>query len=278
MPNLSSEQIQFYQQYGYLFPLRVLNDTEVLRFRREFDTYTRENQGKLIGMIPRERRKIYALTHLSLAWVHEIVSHPSILDAVEGLIGPNILVWEATWFVKFAHDATYISWHQDGAYWGLHPPKVATAWVALSESTPENGCMQVLPGTHLSVLPQRDTYAKDNALSRGQEISVEVDESPAVNLMLRPGEMSLHHIGIAHSSKANTSDGPRIGLAIRYIAPEVVQDGAQRQIVQVVRGEDKCCNFEVVGAPRGDAPSNDIRLEAERRMVKNILADDSAKK
>lgn len=95
MPNLSSEQIQSYQQNGYLFPLCVLNDVEVLRFRREFDAYTRENQAKLDGMIPRERRKIYALTHLSLAWVHEIVSHPLILDAVEGLIGPNILVWEA---------------------------------------------------------------------------------------------------------------------------------------------------------------------------------------
>jgi len=136
--------------------------------------------------------------------------------------------------------------------------------------------MQV--GPHRSVLPQRDTYARDNALSRGQEISVEVDESRAVNLTLRPGEMSLHHIGIAHGSKANTSDGPRIGLAIRFIAPEVVQDGSQRQIVQLVRGEDKYGNFEVVGAPCGDAASNDIRIEAERRMVKNILADDSAKK
>ena len=147
--------------------------------------------------------------------------------AVEGVIGPNIVVWGSSWFVKFPHDKAFISWHQDGAYWGLHPPKVTTAWVALCPSTLETGCMQVMPETHNTSLPQIDTYNEDNALSRGQEIAVEVDETKAVNMVLGPGEMSLHHIGIVHGSKANGSDYPRIGIAIRYIAPEVVQDGVE---------------------------------------------------
>lgn len=272
MSELSPEQVQFYEKNGYLFPLPALSGAETSRMRQQFDAYTRANQDRLSDMIPRERRKVYALTHLALPWVYEIVSHRNILDAVENIIGPNILVWEATWFVKFAHDPGYISWHQDGAYWGLRPPTVTTAWVALSGSSEENGCMRVLPGTHRSVLPQRDTYARDNALSRGQEISVEVDEAKAVSLLLQPGEMSLHHIGIAHGSKPNTSDGPRIGIAIRYIAPEVVQDGSEKQIVQLVRGHDEHGNFEVVDPPSGDGTSQSIRIEAEKRMLKNILS------
>jgi len=223
---LSVQQTQFYEENGYLFPVRVFSKEVATEFRRQFDNYTQQNQERLRGLIPRQRRAVYSGTHLSLPWVYEIVSHPCVLDAVEGVIGPNILVWESTWFVKFPHDKSFVSWHQD-----CIPPRVTTAWVALCQSTPENGCMQVMPGTHKVNFPQNDTYAEDNALSRGQELAVEVDQTKAVNMVLRPGEMSLHHIGIAHGSRANNSDHPRIGIAIRYIAPEVVQNGVERQIV-----------------------------------------------
>jgi ectoine hydroxylase-related dioxygenase (phytanoyl-CoA dioxygenase family) len=275
---LSPEQTSFYEDNGFLFPIRVLSDAETTQMRSQFDAYTRENQNKLSGMIPRERRAVYSLTHLELPWVYELVSHPHVLDAVEEVIGPNILVWESAWFIKFPRDKAFISWHQDGAYWGLHPPNVTTAWVALSDSVPENGCMQVLPGTHKAVFPQRDTYAKYNALSRGQEISVTVDEAKAVNMILRPGEMSLHHIGVVHGSKANTSDAARIGIAIRYIAPEVVQDGPQQQIVHLVRGKDKHGHFKIIDPPKDGLNSAEIRREAQKRILKNILPEDSAKK
>jgi ectoine hydroxylase-related dioxygenase (phytanoyl-CoA dioxygenase family) len=203
-----------------------------------------------------------------------MVSHPKVLDAVEGAIGPDILVWDSGWFVKFARDPAFISWHQDGAYWGLKPPKVTTAWIALSESTPENGCMMVMPGTQNTQLLQRDTYDRNNALSRGQEIALEdVDEAKAVSLILAPGEMSLHHIGIAHGSKANTSDRPRIGIAIRYIAPEVIQEGSERQIVQLVRGKDKYGHFEIVEPPAEGRDSTPIWQEARRRILRNIMPD-----
>jgi non-heme Fe2+,alpha-ketoglutarate-dependent halogenase len=268
---LSAEKQEFYAENGYLYPIRVFSNTETAEFRRQFDDYTDQNKDLLGKMIPRERRAVYGLTHLMLPWVYQMASHPRVLDAVEGAIGPNILVWGSDWFVKFAHDPAFISWHQDGAYWGLNPPKVATAWIALSPSTLENGCMQVVPGTQKMELPQRETYALDNALSRGQEIALEVDESKAVALMLDAGEMSLHHIGIAHGSKANTSDHPRIGIAVRYIAPEVVQKGAERQIVQLVRGRDDFGNFEIVAPPADAASAAQIRKEADRRITKNVM-------
>jgi non-heme Fe2+,alpha-ketoglutarate-dependent halogenase len=267
---LSSEQRRFYEENGYLCPLGVFSESETQVFRRQFDGYTEENRERLSKLIPRERRAVYALTHFSLPWVYEIVSHPRVLDAVEGVLGPNLLVWGSDWFVKFPGDAAFISWHQDGAYWGLQPPKVTTAWIALSPSTKESGCMEVMPGTQITQLPQRETYALDNALSRGQEISVDVDESKAVPLTLSPGEMSLHHIGIAHGSKANGANYARIGIAVRYVAPEVVQQGSVRQIVQLVRGQDVHGNFEIVAPPSDAAAAAEIRKEAELRMLKNV--------
>jgi len=270
---LSAEEQEFYAENGYLYPVRVFSDAETTEFRRQFDDYTAQHNDLLGKMIPRERRAVYGLTHLMLPWVYQIASHPRVLDAVEGAIGPNILVWGSDWFVKFARDPAFISWHQDGAYWGLNPPKVTTAWIALSASTLENGCMQVMPGTQKMQLPQRETYALDNALSRGQEIALEVDESKAVAMMLDAGQMSLHHIGIAHGSKANSSDQPRIGIAVRYIAPEVVQKGAERQIVQLVRGKDDYGHFEIVGPPADAVSAAEIRKEADRRITKNVMPE-----
>jgi len=268
---LSAEEQEFYAENGYLYPVRVFSDAETTEFRRQFDDYTAQHNDLLGKMIPRERRAVYGLTHLMLPWVYQIASHPRVLDAVEGAIGPNILVWGSDWFVKFARDPAFISWHQDGAYWGLNPPKVTTAWIALSPSTLENGCMQVMPGTQKMQLPQRETYALDNALSRGQEIALEVDESKAVAMMLDAGQMSLHHIGIAHGSKANSSDQPRIGIAVRYIAPEVVQKGAERQIVQLVRGRDEYGHFEIAPAPTDALSAAEIRKEADRRITTNFM-------
>jgi chlorinating enzyme len=270
---LNAEEQEFYAENGYLYPIRVFSDAETAEFRRQFDDYTAQNKDLLGKMIPRERRAVYGLTHLMLPWVYQIASHPRVLDAVEGALGPNILVWGSDWFVKFARDPAFISWHQDGAYWGLNPPKVATAWIALSPSTLENGCMQVMPGTQKMQLPQRETYALDNALSRGQEIALEVDEAKAVAMTLDAGQMSLHHIGIAHGSKANRSDQPRIGIAVRYIAPEVVQKGVERQIVQLVRGKDEYGHFEIVPAPADAVSAVEIRKEADRRITKNVMPE-----
>jgi ectoine hydroxylase-related dioxygenase (phytanoyl-CoA dioxygenase family) len=230
------------------------------------------------GLLPRDRRAYLTETHLFLRWVYRIVSHPRVLDAVESVLGPNLLVWGSQWFPKMPGDKAYVSWHQDGTYWGLTPPSVTTAWVALSASTRENGCMRVVPQTHkAAMLPQRETYAPDNMLSRGQEIAVEVDEAQAVDLVLRPGEFSLHHIGTVHGSGPNHSNQPRIGLAIRYIAPEVVQQGA-RDVALLVRGKDEHGHFDLVAPPDrdGSLEENSTHAEALRRKTGNIMPKPSA--
>jgi chlorinating enzyme len=271
---LDPGQQSFYAEKGYFFPLRALDTEEANGFLKRFLEYGDQNAHRLRGLLQRDRRIYLSEMHLFLEWVYRIVSHSSVLDAVESVLGPNILVWGSQWFPKLPGDRAYVSWHQDGTYWGLHPPSVTTAWIAFSESTPENGCMRVVPGTHKTPkLPQRETYAPDNMLSRGQEIAVEVDEAQAVDLILQPGEMSLHHIGIVHGSGPNSSSRARIGLAVRYIGPEVIQDGPARDIAVLVRGKDEYGHFDLAEPPQRDASPEEssIHAEASRRKAANIL-------
>lgn len=271
---LSNDQQSFYRENGYFFPQRVLSADEAGGFEQRFLAYMGRYAQELCGLLQRDRRTYMTDTHLFLKWVYQMVSHPAVLDAVEDVLGPNILVWGAQWFPKLPGDNAYVSWHQDGTYWGLHPPNVTTAWIALSASTPENGCMRVVPGTHQTPkLPQRETYAPDNMLSRGQEIAVQVDEAQAVDLTLQPGEMSLHHIGIVHGSGPNRSTGARIGLAVRYIGPEVKQEGSARDIAVLVRGKDEYGNFDLAEPPDADSSPEEsaIHAEALRRKAANTL-------
>jgi non-haem Fe2+, alpha-ketoglutarate-dependent halogenase len=249
--HLSDQQRAQFERDGYLCPIRVLDDGEVARFLISYLEYSADNQSRLDELPANQKYKVLSETHFVLPWVYEIVTHPLVLDAVEGLLGPNLLAWNSNWFTKMPGEKSFVSWHQDGTYWKLSPPTVVTAWVALSPSAPSNGCMRVMPGTHTrSMLPQRETYIPDNALSRGQEIAVEVDEQKAVDLSLRPGEMSLHHIWIIHGSNANTSkDMPRIGIAIRYTRPEVVQESPTKPLAMLARGEDKFGNFDLQPPP-----------------------------
>lgn len=274
---LSQEQVEQYRECGYCAPIRVLNAAEAGESRSRFEDYLAQNQQRLQGILPRERRVVFAATHLFLNWVYRIASHPRVLDAVESVLGPDLLVWESAWFFKFPRDKAFVSWHQDGTYWALRPLNVSTAWIALAESDRENGCLRVVPGTHKSsFFAQRETYGQDNMLSRGQEIAVEVDERQAVDLILKPGEMSLHHVAIVHGSKANVSDRPRIGLAVRYITPDVVQDAPERQMVQLVRGQDKYGHYEIVEPPQEGAVRPEIQAEALRRVLRNVLPEDSS--
>ena len=140
----------------------------------------------------------------------------------------------------------------DAAYWGLDPEEVVTAWVALTPSNLESGCMKVMPGTHLdSQLPHVDTFHQDNLLTRGQEIAVEVDASKAVDLILQPGEISLHDIKLVHGSEPNRSRDRRIGFAIRYL-PTSVRQTKGRDSAMLVRGVDSHRFFDTDPRPRAD--------------------------
>lgn len=271
MTSLSTKNVadQFARD-GYFAPVPILTREETQSFRSVFDDFYGRNKARLAALPAREQAQVLSETHMCFEWVYRLASHPRVLDAVEAILGEDLLVWGSRWFTKMPGDKTYVSWHQDGTYWGLHPPNVITAWIALSDSNPENGCMRVIPGTHRAgTLPQVETNAPDNALSRGQEIAVEVDEAQAVDLTLQPGQMSLHHIGIVHGSKVNTSDKPRIGIAVRYITPEVVQDGVEHPWAMLVRGSDRVKHFVHLPAPAGDQP--ELQARAVERMMSSVL-------
>jgi ectoine hydroxylase-related dioxygenase (phytanoyl-CoA dioxygenase family) len=245
MAQLSPEAVRNYQRDGYVSPIRVLSPAEAAGYRQRLEAI--EASGRLPAGGLRSK------SHLLLAWVDDIVRKPGVLDAVESVLGPDILVWGTSFFIKEPRNASFVSWHQDLTYWGLDPPDIVTAWIALSESSTVNGAMRVMPGTHTSeVAPHRDTFAADNLLSRGQEISVEVDETKAVTLELEPGQMSLHHVKLIHGSEPNPSDKRRIGLAIRYVPTRVRQTAGVTDSATLVRGVDRFGHFLAEERPHAD--------------------------
>lgn len=256
MKALSAEALRQYREAGYYAPVRALAPAEAAAIRAKLEEYEGE-AGQLGGPM---RQK----SHLLFTWLADLVRHPRILDAVEDIIGPDILCWGSSFFIKNARDPGYVSWHQDSTYWGLEPPDIVTAWVALSPSRAANGAMRVIPETHLmDQVPHRDTFARDNLLSRGQEIEVEVDESRAVMLELEPGEISLHHVRLIHGSDPNPSDERRIGFAIRYLPTHVRQVAGSHDSATLVRGVDRYGNFEPEPRPQADLCPEAVAFHAK---------------
>ena len=257
MARLGEQQVQQFQRDGVLFPIDVFRREEVDALRGRLEALARAEGGKLSSGTNQK-------PHLLLPWLADVTREPRILDAVEGVLGPNILCWASGFFWKPAGDPAYISWHQDSTYWGLSHPDIVTAWVAFTPSTPESGCMRVIPGTHQrDQVPHRDTFAAENLLSRGQEIAVEVNEEDAVNVVLQPGQASLHHVRLFHGSEPNRADHPRIGYAIRYIPTYVRQTAGVRDSATLVRGTDEHGNFDPEPVPRTDFDPECVRFHAE---------------
>jgi len=257
MPKILSEAaVEAYHREGYYFPFRALSATEAASYRRRLEAHEARAGAPLQG---NWRHK----THLLFTWADELVHHPAILDAVEDVIGPDILCWTTNFFIKEPASPGFVSWHQDSTYWGLEPDDVITAWVALTKSDLVSGCMKVIPGTHTqSQIPHVDTFHQDNLLSRGQEIAVAVDEAKAVDLVLQPGEASLHHIKLVHGSEPNRSSDRRIGLAIRYI-PTYVRQTKVRDSAMLVRGTDRFGHFDPEPRPRVDIDEAALAAHAD---------------
>lgn len=253
---LTEDQVAGFHRDGYLFPLPVLSGTEAAGYYTEFQLIESQCGGKISGEV---RYK----PHILLPFLNSLIRNSNILDAVEDIIGPNILCWASSFFNKDARDPSYVSWHQDSTYWGLSEPDVVTAWVALTPSKIENGCMQVIPGTHtIDQVDHRDTNAEHNLLSRGQEVEVDVDESKAVDLELDAGEISLHHVRLIHGSPPNPSDQRRIGYAIRYIPTHVYQLYSESDTATLVRGEDRFNHFVSEPTPNSNMDPEVLEFHA----------------
>jgi ectoine hydroxylase-related dioxygenase (phytanoyl-CoA dioxygenase family) len=260
-----------FERDGYAAPLLALTRPEAAEYRRELETFEAAN-GKPLKLEYRQK------AHLLFTWLAELVRHPKVLDHVERVLGPDLLVWSSSFFIKEARDPAFVSWHQDSTYWGLSEPAVVTAWVAFTPSNPSNGCVRVIPGTHKKdQVEHKETYDANNILTRGQEIAVEVDERNAVEMVLEPGDMSLHHIRLFHSSEPNNSDDRRIGFAIRYIPTRVKQTMGNLDSATLVRGTDRFGHFEPEPRPASDLAPEALAYHAEVKRRQNEILYRGAK-
>lgn len=242
---LTTEQVDYYNDNGFLGPIDLLSQAEVDEVRRHVE----EIEGKLgVKMMSRFRIK----AHLPFPFLCDLVSHPKLLDAVEDLIGPNILCWGSSFFQKEADDKTFVSWHQDSTYYGLEPPNTCTAWIAISEASIAAGCMRFLPGTHNKGLySHEELKEKSNLLSRGQTVKG-LDESKAVHVPLKAGQFSFHKEDTLHASHPNTTGDRRIGLSIHYVSPDVKETNFPGASAMLVRGKDTHGYWKPEMQPKAD--------------------------
>jgi non-heme Fe2+,alpha-ketoglutarate-dependent halogenase len=227
---LTPNQLDIYQRDGLLFPLPALTAAEVEYFRNCHD----ELDHRLGGRGTAQQK---GDCHLHLKWTCDLATHPAVLDAVEDVVGPDILIHSSTIFTKYAHDEKFVSWHQDSHYWGLSEPRLVSAWIALTDSTVANGCLRVVPGSHTRPFAHHEEPEQKNILGRGHTVSDIVDTNNAVDVVLRAGQMSFHHANLIHGSQPNVSTETRIGFAVRYVAASVKQKRPHIPVI-LARGRD----------------------------------------
>ncbi len=240
---LNQSQKDAYWRDGYLFPLRAFSAEDAARYRAEIESIEGEWLDKDLPLPLNMYKRVNA--HCVMPLAAELAQHPAVLDVVQGILGPNLMIWSAEFFIKEPNSQHIVGMHQDLTYWGLgETSDQVTAWIALSSATTASGCMDFLAGSHKNpILPHNDTFSDTNLLSRGQEIAVDVSEEDKTHIELQPGQMSLHHGLTIHGSGPNSSDDRRIGVAIRYLNPNAQQNVADRDYAMIARGVDTSGNF-----------------------------------
>ena len=226
---LTQEQVAFFKEYGYITPLRVLSEQRAGEILDEVEKFERDTGMKVDSL----ELKV----HLYFDWFLKLVRGDTVTAIAKDLLGPDILLWATRFWIKRAHDHKFVGWHQDMAYFQLDPQEMVTLWLALTPATVENGAMRFYPGSHRHLEEHIATYDKNSLLTRGQYVP-DVDESKAINAVLRPGEMSIHHGNLLHASPANDTDGPRIGIAMMMF-PAHVRSTGPRRTATLICGEDR---------------------------------------
>ena len=267
---LTEAQIAEYEATGFTCPVPVLTPHEVQTGRAAIEAFEAKS-GRTLDYP--EKSKSYLL----FDWAERLIRHPAILDAVEDLIGPDILVYHSTMWIKDPGTPQYIAWHQDGTYFYLDPAEHVTAWVALSDASVEAGCMHVLPGTHQDDWHRHDyDTSPNNLILRGQAIYDRFEGQTGVPMALKAGEMSLHHTKLVHCSHPNNAPDRRMGFGISYIPARVRDVGQTPGSAMLVRGEDRFGHFTPehrVGAElSAEAYANHERLMKQFRARQDAQA------
>jgi non-heme Fe2+,alpha-ketoglutarate-dependent halogenase len=244
LKRLDQRAVEKFGHDGVLTPVRALEATEAAEAFAKLERIEAARAGRLP---PASNTK----PHLLIPWLWDIVHDPRILDPIEDLLGPDLLCLASSFIIKNADDERYVAWHQDATYWGLSAPKAVTAWVALTPSSADNGCVRFIPGSHRTPLAHGNTRDPKNLLGRRERLIGEVDETSAISAVLEPGEMSLHDVLIVHGSDPNRSRDRRVGFSIRYIPADIRNVGSDRNSATLVRGRD-FGHFELEQRPEGE--------------------------
>ena len=251
MSALSDEQIARWRHDGFLSPFPLLSAAELQECRDGLARFEKW-LGAPVNMISAsDELKWRTMPYLILPWAARLARDPRILDVVEDLIGPDILIFTSTFFIKEPHSPTIAAWHQDSTYYGIEPKEEVTVWVALTEASEAAGCMEALSYRGKPRQLSHVSRAVRNSVNRAAQVITEpLDAGSPVAMPLQPGWFSMHHGLCPHRSGPNTSSHRRIGLGLNYIPTRTRPSGTIRQAAMLVRGTDRYGNFESVSWPR----------------------------
>jgi len=274
---LTKNQQNQYWEDGYLFPMQVVTPRQAGVWRTELEALEAKWLDNGLPLPLNTYKRVNAQCVMPLA--SEIGLNPAILDVVEGILGPDIMLYSTEFFIKEAQTAHVVTMHQDLTYWGMGEiDGLLTAWLALSDVTTETGCMDFVKGSHKnSILPHEDSFDENNLLSRGQEIVVDVAETDKVAVELAPGQLSLHHGLTIHGSGPNTGNDRRIGVAIRYLTPHIKKQMGGQDYAIPARGDCAGDNFKTYAAPKQEFAPEDLKLYDQIRNVQTAVMMADAK-
>jgi ectoine hydroxylase-related dioxygenase (phytanoyl-CoA dioxygenase family) len=257
MKALTQHQVDYCRHNGFLFPVPALSPSEVATCLAGLARLESDLGSPVAEADVKWRSHAYAHS----PWFNDLVRHPRILDAVEDVIGPNILVWTSTFFIKEPHSPTFAAWHQDGAYFGLEPREQVCAWVALTDATAEAGCMEQLSFRGVPRLYQHSALGIAHSINRaGQTIMEPFDDSGPVAMALPAGSFSLHHELAVHRSAPNRATHRRVGIGLNYIPTHVRVNGSVRLKAMLVRGSDTYGHFELIDPPTAERDASALAV------------------
>ncbi len=276
--SLPTEDVTKYHRDGFLKPIPVFSAERARGIQAAIEAIESDYSKK---DLPHDLTHYFRVNgELVIPLLAEVAQTKSILDAMESILGSNLMVWSCELFIKEPQSEKIVSWHQDLTYWGMGGSDLqASAWIAISDVSEASGCMRFVPGSHKQQLvPHTDTFSDNNLLSRGQEIAVDVDEHDAVLNILNPGEMSIHHGRMFHASGPNYSQDRRIAIVIRYVTPELVRDAPGSDYAMLVRGTDSCKNWINVAPPSTLFGQGEMNLYDEILKYKETVLSAGAEK
>ena len=272
MTYLSSNQLKQYEDEGFVSPIDIFSKDKAKEIRNEIELIEKEMPNEL------EKSGRYN-AHLISPLLDEVTHNSEILDAVQSLIGKDILVCGTTLFIKNPNVKGFVSYHQDAKYIGLEPHNWVTAWVAITDSNEHNGCMRVWSGSHKDNLKDHDqNFNERNLLTRGQTIK-NVPKKKTTPLILKAGQMSLHHPTVVHGSDLNHSNDRRIGFVIQSYIGTNVKQVLGINSVQLARGKDNFNFHKKIGRPKSLLDKNDLKIKKrENDNLQEIFYKGSSKK